>query len=387
MTGGVGDYTQRVAQALARHGEDVHVWTLSGREIPRVDEAVTVHAFPDTFGPRTWAMLARGLLAERGPGRLLVQYVPQAFGFRGMNVGMCSALALQRHHELWTMFHEVATPTAALRHVRPNVLALVTRGMALMLARSSRRMFVSIPGWNDVLARFVPGFEPAMWLPIPSNVEASATSARVEEVRAALAAADRGDAPAGAGGFVVGHFGTYGSLITPLLEPALCRILSDERATVLLLGRGSTEFAASFVARTGTHSRRVMATGALPPEEIAAHLLACNVALQPFPDGISSRRTSVMASVALGVPVVTNQGFLTESIWRDSGAVALVSAPASALADALAQRVFDVVAEPRERFEIGVRAKALYEQRFRLDRVIETLQGAEEQAWTRARSS
>ena len=94
-----------------------------------------------------------------------------------------------------------------------------------------------------------------------------------------------------------------------------------------------------------------------------------------------------MASVALGVPVVTNQGFLTESIWRDSGAVALVSAPASALADALAQRVFDVVAEPRERFEIGVRAKALYEQRFRLDRVIETLQGAEEQAWTRARSS
>ena len=204
MTGGVGDYTQRVAQALARHGEDVHVWTLSGREIPRVDEAVTVHAFPDTFGPRTWAMLARGLLAERGPGRLLVQYVPQAFGFRGMNVGMCSALALQRHHELWTMFHEVATPTAALRHVRPNVLALVTRGMALMLARSSRRMFVSIPGWNDVLARFVPGFEPAMWLPIPSNVEASATSARVEEVRAALAAADRGDAPAGAGGFVVG---------------------------------------------------------------------------------------------------------------------------------------------------------------------------------------
>ena len=42
-----------------------------------------------------------------------------------------------------------------------------------------------------------------------------------------------------------------------------------------------------------------------PPSALAEHVRACDVLVQPYPDGISSRRTSAMAGLALGVAVVT----------------------------------------------------------------------------------
>ena len=91
-------------------------------------------------------------------------------------------------------------------------------------------------------------------------------------------------------------------------------------ARFLLLGRGAREFA-----RTLALGERVVAREDLPASEIAALLRVSALALQPFPDGISARRTSAMAALALGVPLVTTDGFLTDPVWRE-GAVALAPA-------------------------------------------------------------
>ncbi len=45
--------------------------------------------------------------------------------------------------------------------------------------------------------------------------------------------------------------------------------------------------------------------------------------IQPYPDGISSRRTSAMAGLALGLPIVSTSGHLTETIWAEHAAVVL----------------------------------------------------------------
>ena len=59
--------------------------------------------------------------------------------------------------------------------------------------------------------------------------------------------------------------------------------------------------------------------------EVSLHLQACDLLLQPYPEGITARRTTAMAGLAHGVPMVSSSGPLTEDFWADSGAVALAS--------------------------------------------------------------
>jgi glycosyltransferase involved in cell wall biosynthesis len=77
-----------------------------------------------------------------------------------------------------------------------------------------------------------------------------------------------------------------------------------------------------------------------------------------------------MASLALGRPLVTNTGHLTEPLWRGLGAVALVEGTdPSALAEA-AERL---LAHPEERAALGARAAEVYRERFSLERTVEVL--------------
>src|SRR5262249_2650369 len=107
-----------------------------------------------------------------------------------------------------------------------------------------------------------------------------------------------------------------------------------------------------------------------PADSVAAHLASCDVLLQPFPDGISARRTSAMAGLALGIPMVTTEGHLTDSVWAESGAVALAPVGEPAL---LADACSSLLAAAQRRQQLGSRGKALYRERFSLERTLETL--------------
>ena len=52
-------------------------------------------------------------------------------------------------------------------------------------------------------------------------------------------------------------------------------------------------------------SDRVVAPGSLPAAAVTEYLRACDLVIQPYPDGVSSRRGTAMAALANGVPVVT----------------------------------------------------------------------------------
>ena len=54
-----------------------------------------------------------------------------------------------------------------------------------------------------------------------------------------------------------------------------------------------------------------------------ANISACDLMLQPYIDGVSSRRTSTMTALSHGVPVATTRGKFTESLWAESTAIAL----------------------------------------------------------------
>ena len=347
--GGVADYTRLLARALAERHGTVHVWAPRVNQPEVSDSGVSVHRLAG-FDVRSLRELSERLEGFPGPRRLFLQYVPTGFGFRGMNVPLVRWL-LSRPEELWIQFHEVALGWKLWRKPHLHLVHAVELWMAAALARRAERIFISIEGWRRRLGQ--EGGR-AVWLPIPSNVPVSVQTADLQRARERL-----GD------GRWVSHFGTYSPLIRADLSSALGEIARQRQdVRFLLLGRGAQEFA-----RTLGLGARLVAEEDLPPAEIAALLKASTLALQPFPDGISARRTSAMAALALGVPLVTTDGFLTDTIWRE-GAVAL--APVGRPLE-LARLCGAVLDDPSLRRTLGERGARLYHERFSLERTLETL--------------
>jgi len=79
--GGVSDYTQLLAAGLAADGADVTVWAPPCEApAPFTHGRVTVHRLPDCFGARSLRAIDAHLRTLPHPRRILVQYVPHAFG-------------------------------------------------------------------------------------------------------------------------------------------------------------------------------------------------------------------------------------------------------------------------------------------------------------------
>jgi glycosyltransferase involved in cell wall biosynthesis len=354
--GGVADYTHSVATALAVQGDAVHVWAPQCADEPcqELPGPVHVHRLPG-FDRKSLLMLSADLAKLTKPLRLLVQYVPQAFGWKGMNVPFCFWLSRQEH-PLWVTFHEVRFPFLWSQSPQRNLLAAVTRIMSSRVARAAERILITIPAWGPLL----PKGTKTEWLPVPSNFPSEVDPADVAALRLRL-----GEAP------IVGHFGTYGELISPLLSGAILRLLAaDSHLRVLLLGHGSERFAASYLRSHPQHESRLIAGGSRASYDLACHLAACDVVMQPYPDGVSSRRTTLMASLALGLPIVTTSGPLTEALWEKSDAVVLAPVGRE---QALADGVQLLLADRARRDEIGRKAKDLHQRQFSLERTIQIL--------------
>ena len=359
-SGGVGDYTARLAQALAVAGDDVDVW-VGDPAARESDKGFTVHALPDRFGPGARATLAAAF--DRAPGVVLLQYVPNALGMRGANVAFCRWLRDRgrRGDDVRVMFHE---PYIYFSLGRPwiSFLSLAQRLMASTLIEGSSRVYFSTDQWHRYLTPHAAS--QATTLPIPSTITAEPDPGLVAQFR------DRFTSGAGS---VVGHFGTYGGDVAGELLPAIVE-LRTRRPTqaIALIGANGATLCHRLAAVVDTTS--IVATGRLPEDQVAAALRACDLLVQPYPDGVTTRRTSLMAGLSQGLPTVTTSGFLTEPLWRKSGAVVLVPASdARGLINAV-ERLLD--SEP-DRRALAERATAVYADSFSMARTVARLRESE----------
>jgi len=359
-SGGVGEYTELLAHALAGEGERVHVWAPAEASNER---GVQVH--PAGFDRAGLRRLDGELDRFAAPRTLLVQYAPQAFGRRGMNVRFCRwVLSRARGGDaVRVMFHEPFVRFSLARPQR-NLLAAATRVMAGLLLRAAAVAYVSTPAWERLLRPLAPrALGPMRWLPIPSTVPRVDDPGAVALLRARLGANQ-------AGVHVVGHFGTYGGMIAPVLEPALLAVLAPPSTSVaLLLGDGGPAFAGRLRRVDPSLAGRVVAPGRLPREALSVHLQACDLAVQPYPDGVSARRTTAMAPLANGVPMVSNAGASTEPQWQAAG-IALAPSPDPG---ALAAAALDLLDDAPRRRRLAEAGAALYEREFSLRRTLAVL--------------
>jgi glycosyltransferase involved in cell wall biosynthesis len=360
--GGVADYTAGVARGLAEAGDPVYVWCPAGDGPPPDVPGVSVRPDLGKFRLRDWFRLSRGLGRLPGPRRLLVQWVPHAFGWRSMNLPFCLWLWLRsvvHRDEVEVMVHEPFVQWAGSRAQR--LAAVVHRLMTVILLRSASRVYVSTPAWVPLWKPYAFRKTPFIWLPVPATVPAVDDPAGVTSVRSRLEP----------GGLVLGHFGTYGRLVIELLEPALVRVLkATAGVSVVLMGRGGEGYREDMVKRYPEFAGRITATGRLEAADLSRYLQACDLLVQPYSDGVSGRRTSLLAALAHGRPVVTTTGRHTEKLWAESGAVALSP---TGDAEGLATVTERLLADPEGRARLGARAAALYRDVFDVSHTIAAL--------------
>jgi glycosyltransferase involved in cell wall biosynthesis len=365
MLGGVSDYARLVARGLMEAGEEVHVWCPAAGE-PQADDRFVVHPELGRFRRRDLKRVGDLLDQCPGPRRLLVQWVPHGFGFRSMNLAFCVWLwkRAARGDQVELMVHE---PYLAFWEGtwRQTAAAAVHRVMTVVLLRAASRVWVSIPAWETSWKPYAFGrATPFVWLPIPTGLIQPDTQS-ISELRARL---DAGRHP------IIGHLGTYGAPITSLLDALLPEILRQlTSANISLIGSGSERFRAALVERYPMCWERVTATGAVSDRALAAHVSACDVLVQPYPDGISSRRTTAMAGLRLGVPIVTTRGRLTEPLWESSRAVRL--ADVGDTADFIAH-VRELLEHPDERRRASQCGRDLYDRTFDLRLTVAALRTA-----------
>lgn len=363
--GGVSDYTQQIAQGLVGMGDEVHVWCPHGGT-GGTPNGPHVHSDLGEIRAADLKRLERRLRAYPAPRRLLVQWVPHGFGYHSMNVGFCLWLARRAwagdHVEL--MVHEpyLEFGRGPLRHV---VMATVHRLMTIVLLHAARKVWIAIPAWERLLRPYALGrMLPMRWLPVPGCIAdehtASATAIRMKYVAESR--------------HLLGHFGSYGSAVTELLLERLPPIMDGRfRPSLLLLGSGSERFRQALISQRPWWSERIHAAGYLPPADLAAHIAACDLFLQPYPDGISSRRTSAMACLSRGRPVVTTSGHLTEPLWSETAAVAIADVSDTA---SFASIVAGLLEHDDTRRALAARGQQVCAERFSVTQVINALRAA-----------
>jgi len=261
------------------------------------------------------------------------------------------------------MFHEPYF-YFTLRRPWRNALAIVQRTMAATLLQAASTIYMSTETWQGYLEA-VGTLPRAATLPIPSSIPNGAAAEDIAQLQARIS-------PSGTP--VVGHFGTYGEHVATELFALLPAIVAQAPiARFAFMGKGSREFLERLGERHPPIASRAWASGHLPATELSAVICSCDLLIQPYPDGITTRRTSAMAGLRNGVATVSTSGTLTEPIWKDTGAVALAAVSDRA---AFARTVARLLDDPDARRLQAAQGAHAYARHFSMPHTIAVLRGS-----------
>ena len=359
--GGVSDYTYQLAQALASDTQDeIHVLAPESDEETSLLPRVRVHGLPKGFGLRWLLALDRALKKAGNDGTILVQYVPHGYGWKAMNLAFCIWLLRQRHRRVFVMFHEVAYPFRDSQPLKHDVLAAVHRLMAWLVLASAERSFTSIEPYRSLLTRLAPRAQVEL-LRICSNVPFTGPRKIYQN----------GIEKPPVDWKTVGIFSNFPPDICCVLDRVVPAMLANPGIRLRLVGPGEA-FVEHIRSRFPHLAQQISTTGRLAPVEAGPYLQSCDVLLQIYPDGAAGARGTLSAALASGVPVVTNQGNMTEPLFKTSGAVALADSEPDAICEAVEQLLSDHSAIQK----IGTAGRRLYEKHFDISLTVDKLRNA-----------
>ncbi len=351
--GGVGDFTFRLAEALAALGHDVHIITgplrsPAPRDLPPAPCAV--HRVVPSWRWGCWREVLRVARAER----LEVQNLQYQAAAYGMHPAVHFLPRPSARPPLVVTFHDLRVPylfpkAGPLRWQAVRLLARRADGVIVTNREDYLRLEGEIP--PDRLAL----------IPIGSNIPP-------EPPPGYNRAAERARWGVGPDDLLLGYFGFLNeskggeelirtlALLVERGVPAHLLMVGGRLGTSDPTNRAYAAFIDGLIAELRL-TERVHWTGYTDPQAVSAGLLATDLCVLPYRDGVSFRRGTLHACLAHGRAIVTTHPALPLPEVRDGENMRLVP-PRDV--GALAEAVLQVWRDPalRARLEAGARALA-----------------------------
>ena len=276
------------------------------------------------------------------PPWILLQYNPFRWGRNGFAPGLLAdVLTLRRRGRalLSVMVHEAWIDMTG---PKSSVIGAWQRTQLRLLLRVADRVMASTEAVATQLGRDVVHVPPATNIsPVPSSPRAA---------RRRLALDDR---------VVLTLFGRNNpSRALEYAEAAIQAVTRRQaagRTVVLNLGSGAP--AAHVPAGV-----EVREPGVLDATTLSLHLWSSDLVLLPFTDGLTTRRTTLMAALAHGRPVIALDGPNTDTILRDARDAVCLTPLGDP--DAFAQAAVELTEDAPQRRALGEAGQELYEREF-----------------------
>lgn len=362
LQGGLGDYTRRLALALADLGHEPHVLTRFVAGAPAVEREgnVTVHRL---VGAWNWETRRRieGFNRLFHPDALNLQYQAAAYQMHPAINLLPGALA--RRAPTIVTFHDLRVP-----YLFPKAGFLRWKSIVMMAKGASACITTNVEDRDTLLRE---GVREVAMIPIGSNI----TPATLEGFDGAAWRRAQGIAD---GVILIGYFGFMNeskggeALIRALaelrrrgLDVGLLHIggqAGDSDPTNLAYAARLQRLAVELGVR-----ERVYLTGFLDERGVSEAFAACACVALPYRDGASFRRGTLMAALAHGCAIVTTTPRVALPELID-GANVLLTPPDDV--SALAQAIQRVIADEalRRRLQAGA---AELSRRFRWEAIAE----------------
>jgi len=358
MQGGVGDYTRELGRALVQMGHAVDVITSRRVETLTVQEQTVkvverdprAHPVVERWNWGSWSRVSI-TVRELQSDVLHIQYQTAAYGMHpAINLlPLRVRRQLQRPRTVVT-FHDVRVP-----YLFPKAGPL-RRWVNLWLARYSDAAIATNEEDYQVLTHWPLGRCVLRQIPIGSNIHPQLPAGYDRAVLRTKLSVGPDEA-------LLCYFGFLNeSKGGETLFRVLAELVRRGQPVKLLMVGGQVgasdptnvaylQHVQALIAELGL-SERVLWTGFTEPEQVSAHLTACDVCVLPYRDGASYRRTSLMAALAHGLPIVSTQPRVGVASLRDGRNIVLVP-PDDVLATAAAVERLIAAPELRARLRDG----------------------------------
>jgi glycosyltransferase involved in cell wall biosynthesis len=365
---GLGNYTTEFCRHLARR-LDVAVWTskhrgnvekASGPPPGNVEVIDTVERW--TWGRPLFHL--RDALRFR-PDRILVEFVPFMYSPRGgINFGLVLLAAilavrarLRGAGRVQVMFHELWFPFTW--KPKDFVLHVAHRCMVFGLAALSDDVFCSTTRFaRQVRGVLGPLSRPVHVLPVGSSLERNESPSPPPRVRDKTL-----------------RIALFGSLHVSKNVPLVVRALHEAARSspwtlrLTIIGPTLDELCAAMPDLQTWLVGEVRAEGPLEAERAADCLAQQDLFVAYFQDGVSTRRTTLMAALCEGVAVVTTWRDVSDDVFLDKRFLKLLSCDE----DVFHRELVDFLATSDRPFD-GIEAeeiRAFYRKHFSWSSIIE----------------